>query len=50
MCGILGSNFLSSKFEKSLEILNNRGPDFQKSIKIQNNEFGHTRLTTTIFF
>lgn len=44
MCGILGANFLSNKFEKSLELLNNRGPDFQKALKIKNNEFGHTRL------
>uniref|UniRef100_UPI0040482032 asparagine synthase (glutamine-hydrolyzing) n=1 Tax=Aliarcobacter sp. TaxID=2321116 RepID=UPI0040482032 len=44
MCGILGSNFLSNNFEKSLNLLNKRGPDFQNSIKIENKEFGHTRL------
>ena len=44
MCGILGTNFISNKFDKSLELLNNRGPDFQKFIKIDNKQFGHTRL------
>ena len=44
MCGIIGTNFISSKFEKSLQLLNNRGPDFQKAIKIDDKEFGHTRL------
>ncbi|MDZ7819865.1 MAG: asparagine synthase (glutamine-hydrolyzing) [Aliarcobacter sp.] len=44
MCGIIGTNFISSKFEKSLELLNNRGPDFQKAVKLDDKEFGHTRL------
>ena len=44
MCGIIGTNFISNKFEKSLQLLNNRGPDFQKAIKIDDKEFGHTRL------
>ncbi len=44
MCGIIGSNFISNKFDKSLELLNNRGPDFQKSVIIENKQFGHTRL------
>lgn len=44
MCGILGTNFISNKFDKSLELLNNRGPDFQKFINIDNKQFGHTRL------
>jgi len=44
MCGILGTNFLSNNFSSSLELLNNRGPDYQKSIKVENKEFGHTRL------
>ena len=44
MCGILGTNFLSNRFDKSLELLNNRGPDFQKFINIDNKQFGHTRL------
>ena len=34
MCGIIGTNFLSAKFDKSLELLHHRGPDFQNSIKI----------------
>ncbi len=44
MCGILGTNFLSANFSNSLNLLNNRGPDYKSSIKIDNNEFGHTRL------
>ena len=44
MCGILGTNFISNKFDKSLALLNNRGPDFQKFINIDNKQFGHTRL------
>jgi len=45
MCGILGSNFLSNSFKDALEHLNNRGPDFSNSVKIDNKEFGHTRLS-----
>ncbi|MCT7649915.1 asparagine synthase (glutamine-hydrolyzing) [Aliarcobacter butzleri] len=44
MCGIIGTNFLNERFDKSLELLNHRGPDFQNSIKIGNKQFGHTRL------
>ena len=44
MCGIIGTNFISSKFEKSLNLLNQRGPDFQKFVTINENQFGHTRL------
>ena len=44
MCGILGTNFLSNNFNSSLELLNQRGPDFQNSVKIDNKQFGHTRL------
>ncbi|WP_152020778.1 asparagine synthase (glutamine-hydrolyzing) [Aliarcobacter butzleri] len=44
MCGILGTNFLNERFDKSLELLHHRGPDFQNSIKIGNKQFGHTRL------
>ena len=36
MCGILGTNFLNERFDKSLELLHHRSPDFQKSIKIEN--------------
>ncbi|MCG3718272.1 asparagine synthase (glutamine-hydrolyzing), partial [Aliarcobacter butzleri] len=32
------------RFDKSLELLHHRGPDFQNSIKIGNKQFGHTRL------
>ena len=44
MCGILGTNFLTNNFANSLELLNNRGPDFQNFITINENQFGHTRL------
>ncbi len=44
MCGILGSNFLSNNFKAALENLNNRGPDYEASIKVGHREFGHTRL------
>lgn len=44
MCGIIGTNFLNERFDKSLELLHHRGPDFQNSIKIGNKQFGHTRL------
>lgn len=44
MCGILGTNFLNERFDKSLELLHHRGPNFQNSIKIENKQFGHTRL------
>ncbi|AXH11101.1 asparagine synthase (glutamine-hydrolyzing) [Halarcobacter bivalviorum] len=44
MCGILGSNFLSNNFKEALENLNNRGPDYNSSLKIKDKEFGHTRL------
>lgn len=44
MCGILGTSFLSNNFSSSLKMLNNRGPDYQSSIKIEDKEFGHTRL------
>ncbi len=44
MCGILGTNFESNNFKAALEHLNNRGPDYSSSIKIENRVFGHTRL------
>ena len=44
MCGILGANFLSNNFNDSLDLLNNRGPDYKNSVKIEDIEFGHTRL------
>ncbi|MGB0989349.1 MAG: asparagine synthase (glutamine-hydrolyzing) [Halarcobacter sp.] len=44
MCGILGANFLSNNFKEALENLNNRGPDYNSSLKIKDKEFGHTRL------
>ncbi len=44
MCGILGTNFISSNFSQALKLLNNRGPDFNNNIQINSKEFGHTRL------
>ncbi|XPS39966.1 asparagine synthase (glutamine-hydrolyzing) [Aliarcobacter butzleri] len=44
MCGILEQTFINERFDKSLELLHHRGPDFQNSIKIGNKQFGHTRL------
>ena len=45
MCGILGSNFISKRFDSSLSFLKNRGVDNQSSYIIDNNQFGHTRLS-----
>ncbi len=45
MCGILGTNFISNNYKKALEHLNNRGPDFNSSIIIEQKQFGHTRLS-----
>lgn len=45
MCGILGTNFISENFEAALKHLNNRGPDFNNKIKLDDKEFGHTRLS-----
>ena len=45
MCGILGTNFLTSNFDESLKHLNNRGPDFNKKVQIDQKLFGHTRLS-----
>ena len=45
MCGILGTNFLTSNFDGSLKHLNNRGPDFNKKVQIDQKLFGHTRLS-----
>lgn len=45
MCGIVGTNFLSDNFEKSIELIKHRGPDNQSSLTYKNNMFGHTRLS-----
>lgn len=45
MCGILGTNFLTSNFDDSLKHLNNRGPDFNKKVQVDEKLFGHTRLS-----
>jgi len=45
MCGILGTNFLTSNFDEALNHLNNRGPDSNKKIQFNEKLFGHTRLS-----
>jgi asparagine synthase (glutamine-hydrolysing) len=45
MCGIVGTNFLSNNFDKSIDIIKHRGPDNQSSLIYNNNQFGHTRLS-----
>lgn len=45
MCGILGTNFLTSNFDEALKHLNNRGPDFNKKVQLNEKLFGHTRLS-----
>jgi asparagine synthase (glutamine-hydrolysing) len=45
MCGILGCNFNSKHFSTALSFLNNRGPDFNHMVTINNKTFGHTRLS-----
>ena len=45
MCGILGTNFISKNFKSALSLLNNRGPDYHNDVRIQNAQFGHTRLS-----
>lgn len=46
MCGIIGCNYNSNKdFIKITSLMNNRGPDFCDVKVIQNNFFGHTRLS-----
>ena len=46
MCGIIGCNFKPNQNIKTLtDMLFNRGPDFQATFQIENNYFGHTRLS-----
>ncbi len=45
MCGIIGSNFLTSNFDETINLLYHRGPDVQGSFTYKNNQFGHTRLS-----
>ncbi len=45
MCGILGTNFISNRFESSLSLLKQRGVDNQGVFTIDNKQFGHTRLS-----
>jgi len=46
MCGIVGTNYDSKlDFLKLTKIMNNRGPDHCAIKRVQNNFFGHTRLS-----
>lgn len=45
MCGIVGTNFKTEKFYKSIELLDHRGPDNHGYFEFENNQFGHTRLS-----
>lgn len=45
MCGIIGSNFLTSNFDETINLLYHRGPDAQGRFIYKNNQFGHTRLS-----
>lgn len=45
MCGILGCNYKADNFEKSLEFLHKRGPDFQTYTQVDNILLGHARLS-----
>jgi asparagine synthase (glutamine-hydrolysing) len=45
MCGIVGTNFRSDNFNKSIKLLKHRGPDNQGYYEFENNQFGHTRLS-----
>jgi asparagine synthase (glutamine-hydrolysing) len=46
MCGIIGCNFKPKQDIRSLtNLLFNRGPDFQDTYEVNNNLFGHTRLS-----
>lgn len=45
MCGILGTNFLADRFSEALSLLNNRGPDYNQEISLNDKMFGHTRLS-----
>ena len=45
MCGILGTNFISSNFEAAMQHIEYRGPDSKAVKTVGNNLFGHTRLS-----
>jgi len=46
MCGIIGSNYnTGTDFKKITTLMHNRGPDFCDIKVIDNNYFGHTRLS-----
>ena len=47
MCGFIFTNFknvTTRKLNESLDLLNHRGPDYKKSLRINDFFFGHTRL------
>ncbi len=45
MCGIVGTNFNAKSFNKSIQLLNHRGPDNASILEYKTNQFGHTRLS-----
>jgi len=45
MCGIIGANRFYKNFLDSLNIMDKRGPDNSSVYNIDNNYFGHTRLS-----
>jgi len=46
MCGILGCNYDTKQdFDKITALMTNRGPDYQGTFSLENNYFGHTRLS-----
>jgi len=46
MCGIVGTNFTPNvDFHKTTNIMKSRGPDNTSIFQIENNFFGHTRLS-----
>ncbi len=46
MCGIIGSNYnTGADFKQITTLMHNRGPDFCDIKVIENNYFGHTRLS-----
>jgi asparagine synthase (glutamine-hydrolysing) len=44
MCGILGCNFQTHRFQAALDKLYHRGPDYEHIVTYDNCLFGHTRL------
>ena len=45
MCGILGCNFSTSRFDSAMNYIYNRGPDNQQTHKVDAFSLGHSRLS-----